>query len=121
MGIGNIGRQRRSSPAGMATVRPIAKVAEHGHLLTLTRIRAERLKGIAPEGGTSLMVENEARFCPICRGAMEFLARYYIWRCAEHWLFVHNQLQPHEQIKIGEFTWMRKNGETYVDRPLYHG
>jgi hypothetical protein len=51
---------------------------------------------------------------------MEFLARYYIWRCAEHGLFIHNQLEPHEQIKIGEFTWMRKNGETYVDRPLYH-
>ncbi len=67
------------------------------------------------------MVENEPRFCPICRGAMEFLPRYYIWRCTEHGLFVHNQLEPHEQIKIGEFTWMRKNGETYVDRPVYHG
>jgi len=50
---------------------------------------------------------------------MEFIPRYYIWRCAEHGLFVHNQLEPHEQIKIGEFTWMRKNGETYVDRPAY--
>jgi hypothetical protein len=50
---------------------------------------------------------------------MEFIQRYYIWRCPEHGLFLHNQLQPHEQIKIGEFTWMRKGGDIYVDRPAY--
>jgi hypothetical protein len=52
---------------------------------------------------------------------MEFIARYYVWRCTEHGLFHHHQLEPHEQIKIGEFTWLRKNGETYVDRPAYPG
>jgi len=52
---------------------------------------------------------------------MEFIPRYYIWRCAEHGLFQHHQLEPHEQMKIGEFTWMRKSGETYVDRPAYPG
>ena len=36
-------------------------------------------------------------------------------------VFHHYQLEPHEQIKIGEFTWLRKNGETYVDRPAYPG
>ena len=67
------------------------------------------------------MTENNARFCPVCRGAIEFIARYHIWRCAEHGLFVHHQLEPHEQIKIGEFTWMRKSGETCVDRPAHRG
>ena len=43
------------------------------------------------------MAENEARFCPICRGEMEFLPRYYIWRYTAHGLFLHNQLEPHEQ------------------------
>lgn len=65
------------------------------------------------------MPGDEARFCPVCQASMEFIARYYIWRCAQHGLFVHSQLEPHEQIKIGEFTWMRKNGEIYVDRPAY--
>jgi len=36
-------------------------------------------------------------------------------------LFQDHRLEPHEQMKIGEFTWMRKSGETYVDRPAYHG
>jgi hypothetical protein len=67
------------------------------------------------------MTENNTRFCPVCRGAIEFIPRYYIWRCAEHGLFVHNQLKPHEQIEIGGFTWMRKSGETYVNRPAYRG
>ena len=67
------------------------------------------------------MTEHNTRFCPVCRGAMECIPHYYIWRCAEHGLFVHNQLELHEQIKIGEFTWMRKSGETYVDRPAYRG
>jgi ribosomal protein L37AE/L43A len=66
------------------------------------------------------MAENDAYYCPVCRAKMEFLSRYYIWRCQEHGLFLHSQLQPHEQIKIGEFTWMRKDGEIYVDRPAYH-
>jgi hypothetical protein len=52
---------------------------------------------------------------------MEFIPRYYICRCAEHELFQDHQLEPHEQMKIGEFTWMRKSGETYVHRPAYHG
>jgi hypothetical protein len=52
---------------------------------------------------------------------MEFIQRYYIWRCQEHGLFLDSQLQPHEQIKIGEFTWMRKSGDIYVDRPAYPG
>jgi hypothetical protein len=52
---------------------------------------------------------------------MEFIPRYYIWRCAEHGLLQHHQLEPHEQMKIGEFTWMRKSGDVYVDRPAYHG
>jgi hypothetical protein len=60
------------------------------------------------------------RFCPICKEEMELLQRYYIWRCSEHGLFQHHQLEPHEQIKIGEFTWMRKSGDIYVDRPAYH-
>jgi hypothetical protein len=67
------------------------------------------------------MAEYNTRFCPICRGAMEFIRRRYICRCAEHGLFQDHQLEPHEQMKIGEFTWMRKSGETYVDRPAYHG
>ena len=67
------------------------------------------------------MAEDKVRFCPVCTEAMELIPRYYIWRCAEHGLFMHNQLEPHEQIKIGEFTWMRKSGETYVDRPAYRG
>jgi len=67
------------------------------------------------------MEEDTVRFCPVCKAEMEFIPRYYIWRCAEHGLFVHTQLEPHEQIKIGEFTWMRKSGETYVDRPAYRG
>jgi hypothetical protein len=66
------------------------------------------------------MEENTARFCPVCKEEMEFIPRYYIWRCAEHGLFLHNHLEPHQQIKIGEFTWMRKSGEIYVDRPAYH-
>jgi predicted amidophosphoribosyltransferase len=66
-----------------------------------------------------LMAEYDKRFCPVCQAAMEFIARYYVWRCAAHGLFHHHQLEPHEQIKIGEFTWLRKNGETYVDRPAY--
>lgn len=105
----------------MLIIRPLATTAWRQHRLALTRNHEERVRRTTYEGGTSPMVENEARYCPICRGAMEFLARYYIWRCAEHGLFLHNQLEPHEQIKIGEFTWMRKNGETYVDRPVYHG
>jgi hypothetical protein len=67
------------------------------------------------------MAEYDERFCPICQAAMELIARYYVWRCSEHGLFHHHQLEPHEQIKIGEFTWMRKNGETYIDRPAYPG
>ena len=67
------------------------------------------------------MEENTARFCPVCKGEMEFIPRYYIWRCAEHGLLQHHQLEPHEQMKIGEFTWMRKSGDVYVDRPAYHG
>jgi predicted amidophosphoribosyltransferase len=63
----------------------------------------------------------DKRFCPVCQAEMEFIMRYYIWRCAEHGLFQHQQLEPHERIKIGEFTWMRKNGEVYVDRPAYPG
>jgi hypothetical protein len=66
------------------------------------------------------MAENDRRFCPVCKAAMEFMPRHYIWRCAEHGLFLHQQLEPHEQIKIGEFTWMRKSGDTYIDRPAYH-
>lgn len=65
--------------------------------------------------------DSDARFCPVCKGQMEFLQRYYIWRCAEHGLFLHNQLQPHERIQIGEYTWMRKSGDIYVDRPAYPG
>jgi len=64
---------------------------------------------------------NEARFCPVCKAEMLFIGRYYIWRCAEHGLFQHHQLQPQEQIKIGEFTWMRKGGDIFVDRPPYRG
>ncbi len=64
---------------------------------------------------------NEVRFCPICKTEMEFINRYYLWRCAEHGLFQHHQLEPHAQIKIGEFTWMRKSGDIFVDRPSYHG
>jgi hypothetical protein len=56
------------------------------------------------------MDDSDVRLCPVCKGQMEFIQRYYIWRCPEHGLFLHNQLQPHEQIKIGEFTWMRKGG-----------
>jgi hypothetical protein len=41
---------------------------------------------------------GDARFCPVCKGQMEFIQCYYIWRCPEHGLFWHNQLQPHEQI-----------------------
>lgn len=67
------------------------------------------------------MAEYDTRFCPVCKAAMDFVARHYIWRCTEHGLFHHYQLEPQEQIKIGEFTWMRKNGETYVDRPAYPG
>jgi hypothetical protein len=67
------------------------------------------------------MAEHETRFCPICKEAMEFIARYYVWRCQAHGLFLDSQLEPHEQIKIGEFTWMRKGGDIYVDRPAYHG
>jgi hypothetical protein len=67
------------------------------------------------------MTENTARFCPVCKEGMEFISRYFVWRCAQHGLFVHNQLEPHEQIKIGEITWMRKSGDVYVDRPAYHG
>jgi hypothetical protein len=33
------------------------------------------------------MAEYNARFCPICRGAMDFIPRHYICRCAEHGLF----------------------------------
>jgi predicted amidophosphoribosyltransferase len=68
-----------------------------------------------------LMAEFDTLFCPVCKADMEFVARHYIWRCTEHGLFHHYQLEPQEQIKIGEFTWMRKNGETYVDRPAYPG
>jgi hypothetical protein len=67
------------------------------------------------------MDEKLTRLCPVCRGGMEFMARYYIWRCAEHGLFLDNQLDPHDHIKIGEFTWMRKSGKIYVDRPAYRG
>jgi hypothetical protein len=67
------------------------------------------------------MAEDKSRFCPVCPEAMEFIPHYYIWRCAGHGLFIDNQLEPHEQIMIGEFTWMRKSGETYVDRPAYRG
>ena len=48
------------------------------------------------------MGEYGTRFCPLCQAAMEFIPRHYIWRCAEHGLFHHHQLEPHEQIKIGE-------------------
>jgi hypothetical protein len=75
----------------------------------------------ANKGEEQAMAECDKRFCPVCQAAMEFIARYYVWRCVEHGLFHHYQLEPHEQIKIGEFTWMRKNGETYVDRPAYPG
>ena len=64
---------------------------------------------------------NEARFCPVCKAEMFFIDAYYIWRCAKHGLFQHYQLQPHEEIKIGEFTWMRKGGDIFVSRPAYHG
>lgn len=64
---------------------------------------------------------NEVRHCPVCTAEMEFIQRYYIWRCVEHGLFLNSQLEPHAEIKIGEFTWMRKNGEVYVNRPAYHG
>ena len=57
------------------------------------------------------MEENTVRFCPVCKEEMEWIPRYYIWRCAEHGLFLHTYLEPHEQLKIGEFTWMRKSGE----------
>lgn len=67
------------------------------------------------------MDSHKALFCPICRAEMEFVARYYIWCCAEHGLFQHHQLSPHPEIKIGEFTWMRHNGEVYVNRPAFHG
>jgi hypothetical protein len=67
------------------------------------------------------MEENTVRFCPVCKEEMECIPRHYIWRCAEHGLFLHNYLEPHEQIKIGEFTWMRKSGDVFVDRPAYHG
>lgn len=63
---------------------------------------------------------KEMRFCPICRAEMVFISRYYLWRCNEHGLFQHHQVQPHEQIKIGEFTWMCKDGKIFVDRPAYH-
>jgi hypothetical protein len=66
------------------------------------------------------MGEHDTRFCPVCKATMEFIPRYYIWRCQEHGLFLYDQLEPHEQIKIGEFTWMRKSGDIYVDRPAYH-
>ena len=67
------------------------------------------------------MAEYDKRYCPVCQAAMELIARYYVWRWSEHGLFHHHQLEPHEQIKIGEFTWMRKSGETYIDRPVYPG
>lgn len=67
------------------------------------------------------MGENEVRYCPVCTAAMEFIARYYLWRCQAHGLFQHHQLEPHAEIKVGEFTWMRKNGEMYVNRPAYRG
>jgi hypothetical protein len=72
-------------------------------------------------GEEQLMGEYDTRFCPVCKAAMEFIPRHYIWRCTKHGLFLHHQLEPHEQIKIGEFTWMRKSGDTYVDRPAYRG
>jgi len=50
---------------------------------------------------------------------MEFIARYYLWRCPEHGFFQQQHLEPHEEIKVGEFTWMRKSGEMYVNRPAY--
>ncbi len=64
---------------------------------------------------------NATRFCPVCKAQMVFIDPYYIWRCPEHGLFQPYQLEPHDQIKIGEFTWMHKGGEIFVDRPAYHG
>lgn len=63
---------------------------------------------------------TDVRYCPICRAELEFISRYYLWRCGQDGLFQDQQLQPHEQIKIGEFTWMCKDGKIFVNRPAYH-
>jgi hypothetical protein len=67
------------------------------------------------------MGEYDTRFCPVCKAAMQFITRHDIGRCTEHGLFIHRQLEPYEQIKIGEFTWVRKSGDVYVDRPASRG
>ena len=67
------------------------------------------------------MAENTARFCPVCKEGMEFISRYLVWRWAQRGLFVLNQLVKHYPLKFGEFTWMRKSGDVYVDRPAYRG
>jgi hypothetical protein len=51
---------------------------------------------------------------------MECIPRSCLWRCSGHGLFLHHQLRPHEQLRIGAYTSMRKRGEISVDRPVYH-
>ncbi len=99
---------------------PGPSLATSGHTMRRGGHR-HRVSLAANKGEEPLMAEYDNRFCPVCQAAMEYIARYYVWRCPEHGLFHHHQLEPHEQIKIGEFTWIRKNGETYVDRPAYPG
>jgi hypothetical protein len=50
---------------------------------------------------------------------MDVIARYAIWRCADHGLVLDDQLKPHEQMR--EFPWRRNSGEISADRPAYRG
>jgi hypothetical protein len=65
------------------------------------------------------MAGRDRRCCPVCTAAMDVIARYAIWRCADHGLVLDDQLKPHEQMR--EFPWRRNSGEISADRPAYRG
>ncbi len=67
------------------------------------------------------MEDGNTHFLPGLQEGDGCIPRDRLWRCSEHGLFLHHQLQPHEQIKIDDSTWMRKSGEISAARPVYHG